>query len=315
MSFDKQKDELINICSKLLNENEVSLILGFTKGEFEEKAIPLFLRKSEEIEKLKWDDSCIPNLAKYLIGKKEKAAIIAKPCDVRAISMYIAEKQMDRDSVYIVGVECGEMRDHNGEILSACAECKVKIPPMCDVLVSKHEDKENIPMVQGKGYNSSIPATDSLKGKQQKLTLERTLERFQNEMKKCILCFACRQACYGCYCTTCFIDSNVPNWSPGDPDIGMKMFFHLGRTMHLAGRCIECGACENACPSGVKIRYLIKELTKICEELYGYRAGMNPDEIPAMSAFAINDREIGFLGGDDGELCSHTQAPDEGDIE
>jgi ferredoxin len=80
---------------------------------------------------------------------------------------------------------------------------------------------------------------------------------------------------------------------------GAKMTFHLGRAMHLAGRCVECGACERVCPSGVKIRYLIQELTDLCKEEYGYEAGINPDEVPAMATYNTKDREIGFLGGEE----------------
>ena len=57
------------------------------------------------------------------------------------------------------------------------------------------------------------------------------------------------------------MDRGLPNWQPSEPGTKAKMVYHLGRTMHLAGRCIECGACERVCASGVNARYLIKEVT------------------------------------------------------
>jgi ferredoxin len=73
--------------------------------------------------------------------------------------------------------------------------------------------------------------------------------------------------------------------------------------MHLAGRCVGCGACERVCPSNVKIRYLAKDLADFCQELYGYRPGENPDEVPAMTSFDQDDKEVGFLGGESNDLC------------
>ena len=128
--------------------------------------------------------------------------------------------------------------------------------------------------------------------------LPQNLERFKKEIDKCILCYACRQACYGCYCKTCFIERDLPDWAPAEIDAGTKMTFHLGRTMHLAGRCVECGACEAACQSGVNLRYIIKEVTEFVGDVYGYSAGMDAEERPALLTNEFDDREIGFLGGE-----------------
>jgi len=92
------------------------------------------------------------------------------------------------------------------------------------------------------------------------------------------------------------MERGEPDWQTASPDIGSKMLYHLGRAMHLSGRCVECGACENACASGVDIRYLIKTVTQFIEDTYNYKAGMDPDTEPAMQTFTNDDPEIGFLG-------------------
>ncbi len=291
MNFEKQRNEIAAICNTLLGEGRVKVILGFTCGEYEGNAIPFFLRKREDVDKLKWDDTCTPNLARYLMEKKEGAAVIAKACDARAIVMYMAENQINRDNVYIIGVECEGMKDKDGMPAPGCRECRVKIPPVFDILVKNEET----------GKQNNIATDTSQNGE---ADLSEKLKRFQNEIKKCILCYSCRQACYGCYCESCFMDRNIPNWLSSELDTGSKMMFHLGRAMHLAGRCVECGACERVCPSGVDIRYLIKEITGFCEELYGYQAGVNANDIPALLSFKQNDREVGFVGGEeDGSCC------------
>lgn len=288
MSFDKQREEMLRVCSSLLQEGKVDVILGFASGEPEDRAVPFFLREEKEVDRLRWDPACTPNLAKYLLEGKGKKAIVAKPCDARAVVMYQLEGQLHRKDVTIIGMECEGMRSKDGTLAPGCRECTRHIPPVYDILIKREGEEENRPSPEG------TPRKKNREG-----ALQDQLAAFQREMEKCILCFSCRQACYGCYCKTCFMDRDVPNWNPSDLDLGAKMTFHLGRAMHLAGRCVECGACERVCPSGVKIRYLIQELTELCKEEYGYEAGMNPDEIPAMTAFDTKDREIGFLGGEE----------------
>jgi NAD-dependent dihydropyrimidine dehydrogenase PreA subunit len=223
----------------------------------------------------------VPNLNGYLKDRKGKTAIVSKPCDARAVAALVSENQLRREDVYIIGLTCGGMTDAKGSPLHACLECGVIRPPVYDSLIddpgvaqkAESENKEN-----------------------RQLSLDNNFQRFEAEMEKCILCYSCRQACYGCYCHTCFMDRGIPDWQPAKPGKSDKMLYHAGRTMHLAGRCVECGACENACASGVDIRYLIRDVTNFVEKLYDYRAGMDPEAEPAMLTYATTDREVGFLG-------------------
>lgn len=289
MSFEDMRVEIINTCKKLLMDGTVKSILAFGTGLLDGKGVPIFIRNIDELESMKWDDTCTPNLAKYLLDKKEEIAIVAKPCDARAIVMYLVEKQVNRDNIYIIGVECEGMVNKDGVPSPGCGECTVRIPPIWDAYIKNHDAENTV----------SCPVPEKPKVD----NLEYNLDRFQKEMEKCILCFSCRQACYGCYCKTCFVDRNIPNWLPPELDMGAKMNFHLGRAMHLAGRCVECGACERACPSGVNIRYLIKEITDMCRDMYGCSAGMDINDTPAAAAFNMDDREVGFLGGEDNGIC------------
>lgn len=349
MVFEKQFELLKETCKELLEQNKVDLILGFTTDENSSSAIPFFIRTPEDLEKLRWDDYCVPNLAKYLLENKKKVAIVAKPCDSRAIAMYIVEGQLDRKDVFIIGMECAGMKSKDSTPAPWCLECDVRIPPVYDILI-RGEGIEKTPEITSTASNTAAIAAKeaaavaaatgdtgtinnaetiedtadtetmadtadtavaanmaqsfveiekSNNDSSNDLSSKNKLSRFMNEINRCILCFSCRQACYGCYCGTCFIEKGIPNWQPSDVDSGKKMMFHLGRAMHLAGRCVECGACERVCPSGVNIRYLIRELTDFCEDLYGYRAGLNLDEEPVLTSFRQNDKEVGFLGGED----------------
>ena len=308
MAFKEQREEIIAVAKKLLSDGEIGCVLGYSTNETDGKAIPRFFRSPEELDGMRWDEGCTPNLSIYLPEKQnEKIAIVAKACDSRIIVMYLAEGQIKRENVYIIGVECAGMI--SSEAASAgientntkekrpaapgCDGCGTRTPPLADIVV---KNTDMLPgHVQVAGVNSALNGQNDGKRADDN---EHSLGRFQKEIGKCILCFACRQACYGCYCKTCFIERGIPNWLPSSVDEGTKMVFHLGRTMHLAGRCVECGACERVCPSGVKIRYLIKEITNASESLYGAKAGMDINTADALSVFDPNDREIGFMGGE-----------------
>ena len=284
MEFEKQQSEIIALCKKLLSSGSVKSIIAYRSSSVDGKAIPYIFSDASQADNVVWNEWCVPNLSKYLIGRDEKTAIVAKACDVRAIVSLIVEKQLKRENIHIIGISCSGMKDEYSNARSACAECVVNQPPMFDSHIENSTLLSNTDpcMSDSKdsNYNSS---TDNM--------------RFENELRKCILCFACRQACYGCYCTTCFIERGVPNWQPLNPDMGEKALFHTVRTMHLAGRCVECGACENACASGVNLRYVIKDLSQFIADTYDYKAGLDVNTVPVMLQHSTHDPEVGFLGG------------------
>ena len=281
MSFANQTTQLIEAAGKLLNEGTVSTIIGFREGGIEGMSIPCILSDPQQVDQLVWNNRCVPNIASYLLGREGKTAIVAKPCDTRAVVNLILENQIQRDNIYLIGMSCPGMVNEEGNMLPACKECRVNTPPLYDLWI---ENPEVTPKEKTAG-----PA---------EANLDESLARFQAEMDKCILCYACRQACYGCYCQTCFMDRGMPDWQAAKPDRGMKMLYHLGRAMHLSGRCVECGACENACASGVDVRYLIREVTHFIDDLYGYQTGLDLETESVMLTYKEDDREIGFLGGD-----------------
>ena len=48
----------------------------------------------------------------------------------------------------------------------------------------------------------------------------------------------------------------MPQWCGKTQDEADVATFHLLRAFHCAGRCTDCGACESACPQGIKVRVL-----------------------------------------------------------
>ena len=284
MIYEEITKKITAVCRKLLESKELDMIIAYRGGGINDTQIPYFAKQPSDADNIEWGDRCYQNLAPYLHGLGKKAGILAKPCDVRAIVQYITEKQLSRENVYIIGVDCMGMVDENGKPRPGCPECTVRKPPVYDEYL-RDERVDALAIDE----TAHLPEDGDL---------AENLSKFKKEIDKCIMCYACRQACYGCYCKECFIERENPNWQPAGVDEGAKMMFHLGRTMHLAGRCIECGACEASCQSGVNVRYIIKNVTRFIKELYGYSAGMDADQKPALLTNKFDDREIGFLGGE-----------------
>jgi NAD-dependent dihydropyrimidine dehydrogenase PreA subunit len=274
VSFESQEKSLRELCESLLRDGKVKSVAGFgPQSPDTGLSPPLIAKTAGNAKRLSWNSRCVPSIARYLIGRDGPAAIAAKPCDARAVASLVTERQLERKDVFIIGMECAGMTDGSGAPLRACAECGTRRAPVCDAEITG--------------------APETARGTRDAAE-DFSPERFRREMDKCILCFSCRQACYGCYCETCFMDRGVPSWQSARPDVGAKMTYHLGRAMHLAGRCVECGACENVCASGVDARYLIRAATVFVEEEYGFRAGMDAQTPSALLTFKSDDPETGF---------------------
>ena len=112
---------------------------------------------------------------------------------------------------------------------------------------------------------------------------------FDDLLSTCIRCYACRNACPLCYCPTCFVDESRPQWVGKSQDPIDTRTFHFLRAYHCAGRCTDCGACERACPMGIKVRTFTKKLEKDCLELFDWEAGLTLEERPPLDTYRPDD--------------------------
>lgn len=279
---------------KLLEEHKVQGVLGYRKGSLPFRTRPYLFRDPCEVEELVFTPFCGLNLARYLLSLPrgiERVAIVAKGCDGRACVALVRENRLRRENLLILGVPCPGMVDtrklaeweglkehevtlKGGEIVvrgvayplasfldASCRRCRYRSPLVYDILI---EDSE-VP---------SLPQEDTLR-ELRSLPEEKRWEFFRKELSRCIRCYACRNACPMCYCKECFAESHKPSFLHPSPTLRDNFVFHIGRAMHLAGRCVECGACERACPLGIPIATMFLAVSDTVREHFAFEAGVD----------------------------------------
>lgn len=301
---------------QLLADGKVDVVIGYEKGSLPLKATPCFVHSAQEVDSLIWDETCENNLAAFVAKTPGKKAIVAKGCDSRALVVLLQENQLVRDDLYIIGVSCHGVIDQRkigaevGEILEASiTDGKISVKGMegdkeylfaevkdatCQTCRYPNPVIEDLHLGELIQVSQDVAAFADVAAMENKSESERQ-EYFKEQMSKCIRCYACRNACPLCYCQECFVDCNSPRWLTGGVDRAENLLFQAGRVLHLAGRCVDCGACSRACPQGVDIRALNRKMTKDVYEMYNHESGISEEGKPALNVYSANDPEEQFL--------------------
>jgi formate dehydrogenase (coenzyme F420) beta subunit len=304
-------EKIKEIAGRLLKECTVDMVIGFRKGTMPMMNEPCFATTPEAVDTLVWDSNCGINLANYLTNRKEKVAVVAKGCDSRNIVTHIIENKIKRDQITIIGIPCTGMIDKRritglvaGEILDVSeTENTIKVRTAdAETLFDKAEVlQQNCalcthrnPVIFDEMVADAIPeqeVTDRYADirKIEEMDTEGKWQFFDDLLRPCVRCYACRNACPLCYCPTCFVDEAKPQWMGKGQDPMDVRTFHFLRAYHCAGRCTDCGACERACPVGINMRLLTRKLEKDCQEQFGWEAGLSLDRRPALDVYQAND--------------------------
>jgi ferredoxin len=301
----------------LLEKGTVKSIIGFTKGSLKFTTTPLFIRNPDDVHKLVVNRFIKNNLAKYLAEVKECVGIVVKGCDSRSVVSLIQDKQINRDNVVILGIACPGMIDvfkveqlagcdrdliddisvsdsvaiidfggrrkevELSQVLyDSCLDCKCPVPTEYDLLVSG---------LSHIGRNEDV-------GKAKIQELKRMLPEqrwtfWKEQFRHCIRCYACRQICPVCYCERCFIESSEPRWLSPMAQWQHNLGFQIIRTIHVAGRCTDCGECERACPQNIPLRSMVGEMSDLVLKMFNYQAGSDKNAPPFMAAYEVTEAE------------------------
>ncbi len=262
-------NDMIKKVTQLLTDKTIDVFIGYGKGSAD-RSRAIFVRTAEQAENLVFSANCTQNLAGYLLKHEVKhlgkLGILANVAALRSILQLASEFQIK-----------------DGEVLVLFANP--------DGSFTEFLDFHSI-----EGYLLTTE-TGITSGEQERIAALEAMsvsERWtfwNQEFEKCIKCYACRAACPMCYCHRCTTDVNQPQWIPVASHERGNLDYHLMRAMHLAGRCVNCGECANACPMDIPLNLLTYQLISPIKAGFGATAGMKSDAVYALSTYKPDDKE------------------------
>lgn len=195
--------------------------------------------------------------------------ILVRGCDERALNELLRWNQIEAaDRIVKVGIACPQE-------LAQAHECRKPFP---DAFV-----------VGEKAQPVSNASVEAIMSKD----LNSRLGYWAAEFDRCIKCYGCRNICPVCFCNVCTLEEDslirTGELPPENP------MFHLTRAAHMAGRCIDCNLCTEACPAEIPLRTLYKKVAQIIQDEFGYITGdVSGEKSP-----------LNILGPDPGHTSAH----------
>lgn len=315
--MNEMEQKLRNEAKALLEQGRVDYIIGYEAGSLKFTTTPLITNDKDDVDRLVINPFIANNLSVFLRETNGRAGIVAKGCDSRCIVSLIQDQQIARENLVIIGVPCsgvidiakienlvGKDRDEIDDIawegdkaavtiggvrkefpakevlMDDCLSCEMPAPQEYDILLD-----EAGPLVCDKELSRS-----QLK-ELEDMPPEQRWAYWKNEFSRCIRCYACRQVCPACFCERCFVEESEPQWLSPLPRWQDNLMFQVGRMIHVAGRCTDCGECQRACPVNIPLRSLSKKMEEIIDELFHYKAGTDKEAPPLMAAYELEEAE------------------------
>jgi len=298
-------------------------VIAWQKGYDPLHNTPLFIRTEADVDKLEWGPLNVHNPAVYLPSfRGKKIGVVVKGCDSRSVVELLQEGLIDRADVTIFSMPCTGVIDltkvkarlaaagatagavtavtTDGTTVSVTAGGATLALPLEQVAADKCGSCQFPNAVLSDQFvgDPAAPVTpkapvDADLATLDALSVPERMAFWRYQMERCIRCYACRNACPLCVCRDhCIAQSREPHWLTQEDTSTEKFFFQVVHAMHLAGRCTECGECQRACPMDIPILALKKHLNRTIHDLFDYQAGVDPQAIPPLLQFKVEEDNI-----------------------
>jgi ferredoxin len=237
---------------KLLEEGKVAGYLGYKLVEGH--PLPHFFTP-DNLEEL--DQAIVaPGNARYPLDKllqvlvasypEETFAIQVRGCDERGLNELYKWGQLDPEKVVLVGIACPQEQADYCECSGPWASV-IDYGEKCEPVLAS----QRVIRVEG-------------------LPLQESFQEWLDHFARCVKCYGCRDVCPMCFCKECSLEHpELMSIGKVPPDT----IFQLVRAIHMAGRCIDCGLCEEACPADIPLRVLYKKGNALVKEFFDYETG------------------------------------------
>ncbi len=242
-----------------LEKGTVDVFLGYR--EMDRHPLPhCFTRERiEEVKDLVLSPARYPleKIATHMVAAEPdiKIGMLARDCNTRALNVLVLWNQLKRENMKTLTVNC----------------CPSRLKTHGDCSYLEHEETGDYKKQVGVDNHQDLKALDAY-GERERL------DRWMYEFQKCIKCYGCRNICPVCFCRECSLEHDeLVGTGPLLPDIPV---FHMVRAVHMAGRCIDCGLCESACPMDIPLRLLYGSVNEVVMDLFHYETGSSTENSP-----------------------------------
>lgn len=265
---------LVEAIKLAFGEQRITRLMGWAKHATLGKPIAHWFDNVDELSGLVAPGGHT-NLARFVDEPSMKdvasLGIVARSSELRALNVLTQEAAIDTDKVLVFEVDDNNKFKRAATLTEAGPDILSNLAP--DAVV---------------GYSAETLSTlDRL----MKLTSKERFAFWSEQASRCLRCYACRGVCPMCRCNRCYAEKNQPQWFPTASDGPGNLAWQIVRAFHLAGRCIGCGACQEACPANIPLNVLNAALAKSALRNFGHQAGRDPHAAPLQADFKPQDPE------------------------